>query len=191
MATAETAIDKAFDNVPRENFLPADVRMDAELDMPLPIGYGVTNSQPSTVRKMLEWLDVKPGQNVLDVGSGSGWTSALIGDIVGKQGNVVAVDRVPDLVTFGRENCKQTGITNVSFHKAGKTFGYKPKAPYDRILVSATASKLPHELTEQLKPGGKLVIPIKSSILVVTKTKGGSLDVEEHPGFSFVPLLED
>jgi protein-L-isoaspartate(D-aspartate) O-methyltransferase len=181
---------KAFSATPRENFLPDDMKKSAHLDAPLPIGYGQTNSQPSTVRMMLEWLDAKPGQRVLDVGYGSGWTTALLSRIVGEKGRVVAVERVPRLVKIGEQNCKNIGIANAEFHQAGDKFGWQKQAPYERILVSASAGNLPDELVAQLADGGRMVIPVRTSVLVVNKDKKGRITKDEHPGFAFVPLVE-
>lgn len=173
----------------RRHFLPEDVRQAAAIDSPLPIGYGQTNSQPSTVRMMLEWLDPKPGDKVLDVGSGSGWTSALLSYLVGSEGLVYAVERIPELVRFGRDNCKQLGLGSVHFYEAGDSYGLPECAPFDRILVSAAADELPSELISQLKVGGRMVIPIKSNIHIISKNT--EIDIEDTvvPGFAFVPLV--
>jgi protein-L-isoaspartate(D-aspartate) O-methyltransferase len=108
---------------------------------------------------------------------------------VGPKGAVIAVEKVPELVEFGRNNCKRAGCKNVTFHQAGKTFGWLEDAPYDRILVSAAATELPQELVEQLKPGGRMVIPVEDSILTINKHKDGELEIEDNPGFAFVPLI--
>lgn len=182
-------VSKAFERFPRENFLPPNIAGEAEWDMPLLIGYGQTNSQPTTVRMMLKWLDVHPGQTVLDVGSGSGWSTALLTHLTGSKGRVIAVERIPELVTFGQSNCKKLGLKNVEFHKAKKTFGWPDQAPYDRILVSAAAQEIPGELIEQIALEGRLVIPVKNSVIIVTKDKQGNIDQLENYGFTFVPLL--
>lgn len=182
-------IETAFQNVPREIFLPEEIRSQAHKDEALPIGYGQTNSQPYTVEKMLQWLELQPGDKVLDVGSGSGWTSALLAYVVGKEGHVYAVEKIPELVVFGRENCAQLGITNVTFFEASDTLGLPQHAPYNKILVSATTSTLRDEFVNQLSPGGKLVTPVRSTILEVTKTDKENLEIIQHPGFVFVPLV--
>lgn len=169
--------------------MPADMQTHAQEDRPLDIGHGQTNSQPSTVRHMLEWLDVRPSQRVLDVGSGSGWTGSILANLVGPDGWVVATETVPQLVVFGRENCQKLSIKNIEFHRAGEILGYPDEAPYDRILVSAAAAELPGELVDQLATGGRLVIPVMNSILVVDKMDGGELGIIEHPGYVFVPLV--
>lgn len=184
-------IDEAFQKVRRADFLPEDMRKQAYDDIPLPIGYGQTNSQPYTVHKMLEWLDAGEGYKVLDIGSGSGWTTALLAQIVGATGKVYAVERIPDLVEFGRKNCDRVGIKNVQFFEADKELGLPKYVPYDRILVSASASKLPEELLSQLRITGKLVIPVQDDILEITKTSKDKYDIKIHPGFAFVPLIKD
>lgn len=181
--------DEAFEQVPRANFLPDEVKHQADWDMALPIGYGQTNSQPSTVRWMLEWLDPQPGDKILDVGSGSGWTSALLANLVVPQGKVFAVEKVPELVEFGRENCERLGVRNVSFYDAGEVFGMPAFAPYDRILVSAAAAKLPEELLRQLKIPGRLVIPVGHDIHVIDKTGENDFENDVKRGFVFVPLV--
>ena len=184
-------VDEAFSKIKREDFLPATQKPNANFDMALPIGYGQTNSQPYTVRKMLNWLDVKVGQKILDVGSGSGWTTALLSYLVGEKGKVYAVELVPELVDFGRENCLITGVKNVDFFQAREIFGLPRYAPYDRILVSAAADNLPNELIDQLKESGKIVIPINNDILEITKLENGNLKSISHPGFMFVPLIQN
>lgn len=173
----------------RQNFVPEEQRVNANVNAPIPIGYGQTNSQPYTVEKMLRWLEPESGNKVLDVGSGSGWTTALLAYLVGRNGKVYAIEKIPELVDFGRDNCKRLGIQNVQFFEAVKEYGLPNHAPYDRILVSASAAKIPQELLEQLNPGGKLVIPVKSDILEITKNTDSSLETKIHPGFIFVPLI--
>lgn len=181
-------IDEALRAAPRKTFLPEEVRRYADEDRPIQIGYDQTNSQPSTVRRMLTWLDVQPGNNILDVGSGSGWTTALLARLAGPNGKVRAVEKIPALLEFGKSNCEAAGIKNATFHEAGEHFGFPERAPYDRILVSADADELPPELLGQLKPEGIMVIPVGSSILVIKKHAGKTLTIDTHTGFSFVPL---
>ena len=182
-------IEQAFERFDRADFMPMQVKPMAPADMAVPIGYGQTISQPTTVEMMLGWLDAQLGDKVMDVGSGSGWTTALLSHIVGPKGKVYAVELVPELVEFGRENAERAGITNAGFYQAGETYGLPGRKPFDRILVSAAADKLPHELVKQLKPGGKLIIPIRNSIYEITKNQNTELETIEHPGFVFVPLI--
>lgn len=181
-------IQQAMLATPRELFVRDDMRDFVDEDRPLPIGYGQTISQPTTVRRMLKWLDPQTGDKILDVGSGSGWTTAILSKITGPSGHVYAVELVPELLEFGRENCARAGMQNVSFHQAGSRLGHQPEAPYDRILVSASGSEIPQDLLDQLKPGGKIVIPVGESIFEITKNET-DLDIAEHPGYIFVPLL--
>jgi len=113
-------IEEAFKAVPRIDFLRPEEKDQHELDVPLPIGSGQTNSQPSTVRQMLLWLDPQPGDKILDVGSGSGWTTALLAHLVGPTGTIYAVERILELVQFGEENCRRMGVHNVLFFEAEK-----------------------------------------------------------------------
>lgn len=182
-------IDQAMQVVSRSQFLPPEVRMRSRVDVPLPIGFGQTNSQPSTVRLMLKWLDPQLGEKILDVGSGSGWTTALLATLVGSKGVAYAVEKVPQLVSFGAQNCKRANISNVHFFKAGKDYGLPQFAPYDRILVSAAATELPGSLLGQLRAGGRMVIPIQNSIHVIDKIDDSTFKDAEYPGFLFVPLI--
>ena|SRR3989344_1968525 len=184
-----SSVDDAFNRIKRGRFLPISMQPLAGLDRALPIGYDQTNSQPTTVRRMLGWLDVQPGQRVLDVGSGSGWTTALLAHIVGRQGHIYSVERIPELVQFGRNNCNKLKLKNVEFFEAGPEYGLPELAPFDRILVSASADEFPDELLDQLKIGGKMVIPIRDTIYEVTKLEGGKTKVTHHPGYVFVPLV--
>lgn len=188
MATSER-IRRAFINIPRENFLPSGQKHYADLDVALRIGFGQTNSQPTTVRMMLSWLEPRAGDKILDVGSGSGWTTALLGNIVGPNGKVYGVEKIPQLRKMGKINCQKMNIANVYFHLAGKEYGLPEESPYDRILVSASAPVLPKELLSQLKIGGRMVIPINYDILVIDKISDGKFNKTVHPGFIFVPLF--
>jgi len=184
-------IEKAFDKVDRAGFVLSEHKNRADADIPLPIGHGQTISQPTTVKMMFEWLDPRKGDKVLDVGSGSGWTTALLSNIVGDKGKVYAVELVSELKEFGEKNCHKVGIKNAKFFIASKRFGLKKYSPYNRILVSASADKIPVELIEQLKVGGKMVVPVGNSIFEIEKDKKGDIKTKEHHGFVFVPLIEN
>ncbi len=191
-STDDARLNAAFARINRGIFLPADERRMVDYDGPLPIGFGQTNSQPTTVRRMLRWLDLHLGQRVLDLGSGSGWTSALIADLIGEKGKVFAVERIPALCQFGQDNCRRAGATNVQFFQAGETLGLPGHAPFDRILVSAAAhGEIPQSLVEQLTGEGKMVIPVDSSVFELLKSEDPALplQIREHIGYAFVPLI--
>ncbi len=183
----------AFSEMNRIEFVPPDLESQAEANIPLPIGYGQTISQPLTVAIMLELLDPRRGQNILDVGSGSGWTVALLSFIAGEKGKVTAMERIPELCEFGRKNVDKFGFVKkeiAEFHCADGHQGFPRHAPYDRILVSAAADDVPQPLKDQLKIGGKMVIPVHNDIWYLEKRGEGDFYKEEFPGFSFVPLIE-
>ena len=183
-------IVEAFSSISRETFLPEEYKSFAGEDRPLNIGYGQTNSQPSTVAFMLELLQPQTGDTVLDVGAGSGWTTALLAHIVGKKGRVYGVEIVEELVEFGNNNLKLLSVKNASIQLADKEIGLASKAPFDRILVSAAAQNMPQALIDQLAFGGRMVLPIDYSIWSLDKQADGSIDTNEYPGFAFVPLRE-
>lgn len=181
------SIRKAFQTIKRDVFLlPAYVE-DAALDVPLPAGFGQTNSQPTTVKAMLEWLEVGPGDKTLDVGAGSGWTTALLAYMVAPEA-VYGVEAVPELVRRARQNCAATGIKNAKFYQSRHT-GLPSHAPYDRILVSTSVDSVPNELIDQLTVGGKMIIPVQNTILEIIKITEKRLDIIPHRGFAFVPLV--
>jgi protein-L-isoaspartate(D-aspartate) O-methyltransferase len=186
---ASEAVDRAFEAVGRADFLPADLRTAAGADQALQIGYGQTNSQPTTVRDMLHLLEVRPGDRVLDVGCGSGWTTALLGVLVGEAGRVDGVEIIPELVAWGRENLAGYPLPWVHIHQAAEgVLGLPQRAPYDRILVSAQSRDLPTALVEQLAHSGRMVLPVAGRMLVVRRTDSRT-EVERHGYYSFVPLI--
>lgn len=192
--TEPDAILKAFKKVKRRDFLPAEVRKYADYDAPLHIGFNQTNSQPTTVAIMLRLLNVKPGDKVLDVGSGSGWTTALLAYLTGEKGSVIGVEIIPQLVDFGRKNLAKYPYIWARIVPAEKgILGYPSEAPYDKILVSASAQEVPQELVDQLKLGGRMVVPVGHSVYQVDKLpvddKPYDLKLQEFPGFAFVPLM--
>ena len=180
----------AFTRVDRKYFVPETVSDLMYIDKPLPIGNNQTISQPSTVAFMLEHLAPKEGDKVLDIGSGSGWTTSLLCYIVGEIGSVTGVERVDALVKQGSENLSKFHFTHdCHIQKAGETLGI-PGKQFDKILVSASAEEVPEVLFNQLKVGGILVIPVKNSIFKFKKTSETYVEREEFSGFVFVPLIE-
>lgn len=184
-------IVKAFETVDRKDFVKADYAGRTYDDRPLPIGLGQTISQPSTVAFMLERLHIEKGEKVLDIGAGSGWTTSLLSYLVGSGGEVIGIERLEPHVKFGRVNIKKYNYSKVRLIKAEQDLGHSEGAPYDKILVSAAAQEVPQKLLNQLKVGGVMVIPIKSSIYKITKTGENDTEHDEYYGFSFVPLVQD
>lgn len=184
----------------RSRFLPEDVASSAYVDAPLPIGLNQTNSQPTTVAIMLDLLDVQEGDRVLDVGAGSGWTTAILSDLVGASGRVIGVERHAPLADSAREALRNyledlggpgDATPNATIHTAKPgVLGWPSQAPYQRILVSAMADRVPQQLFDQLAEGGVMVIPVNSVMLKVVK-KDGRAVVTRHGLFRFVPLVED
>lgn len=184
------AVIRACLRVDRADFAPTELTAFAYRDVPLPIGFGQTISQPTTVAFMLELLAPRPGDQVLDVGSGSGWTTALLAELVGPTGRVWGVERVPELVLLGQEQLAAYHYPQAAIQVAGAELGLPEAAPFDRILVSAAANKLPAALVAQLRPGGVLVLPVLDAVWRVEKQLDQTLEIQKYGGFSFVPLIE-
>lgn len=188
------AIIEAFSQINRAAFVPEDLEQVAEMDIPLPIGHGQTISQPLTVAFMLELLDPREGHHILDIGSGSGWTTALLACIVGKKGSVTAIEIIKELCETGTKNVEKFGFVSsgiAEFHCLSGKNGFADDAPYDRILVSAVVSEIPKAFKQQLKIGGKMVIPVGSAIWYLEKKGEDDFSEEHHPGFRFVPFVEN
>lgn len=181
------SLKKAYLQIDRKDFVLPKYEDEAYEDHPLPIGYGQTISQPTTVFFMLELLSAKLGDHILDVGSGSGWTTALLGSIVGKKGGVVGVDIVSELVEYGRNNLKKYKKLNakvINFRDLGND------RKYDKILISADTEKLPEMFMNMLKIGGVIVFPTSGVVTKITK-RMDKIEKEEYPGFAFVPYLDN
>jgi len=179
---------EAFLSVDRIRFVPERYRDNAYHDGPFPIDHGQTISQPYTVAFMLELLKPQKGHSVLDIGSGSGWTTALLAHVVGNNGRVRGIEKIPELVTLGQDNLAAFNFPYASIEQSGELLG-TPGEVYDRILVSAAAKELPDTLCEQLKPRGILVIPVGKYILKVSKDSQGQVEADRHGFFYFVPLI--
>jgi protein-L-isoaspartate(D-aspartate) O-methyltransferase len=188
-ALKDRMIKDAFVAIDRKNFVPENYAEEAYDDYPLPLGdTGQTISQPTTVAFMLELLNPQEGEKILDVGSGSGFTTALLARIVGEKGRVIGVERIPELVKLGQKNLDKYNLKNAEIIKARKEIGFLKEAPFDKILVSATTEDLPKKLMEQLRVGGIMVVPIFDEIWQVKKLESGE-DIKKYKGFAFVPLI--
>jgi protein-L-isoaspartate(D-aspartate) O-methyltransferase len=174
--------------VPRADFLPEDVRYLAEVDQALPIGFAQTNSQPRTVKAMLQLLDVQPGHKVLDVGAGSGWSTGMLGHLVGRQGRVIGVELVPELVQRATDALAPYRMPWIEVRQAVKgSLGAPEDAPFHRILVSAEADDIPRALIDQLQVNGIMVIPVRGELLRILKHPN-DVTVTRHGLYTFVPL---
>lgn len=186
-------IIEAFLKIKRVDFLPENLKHLAELNEALPIGSGQTISQPLVVAFMLELLEPKEGEKILDIGFGSGWTTALLAEIVGEKGKVVAIEILPEIFEFGKKNIEKYNFIEKQRVKIilgnGKE-GCKQEAPFDKILVSACAKRVFPAWKEQLKVGGKIVVPMENSIFLFEKKSETDFESKEFFGFAFVPFIE-
>lgn len=187
-------IIEAFKKIDRKDFVPENLVSDAYENYPLPIGFGQTISQPLTVAFMLELLEPKTGDKILDVGAGSGWQTAFLAQIVGDQGKIFAIERISELKKFAEENVSKYGFMEkgtVKLLEGDGSKGYEPEAPYDKIIAAAAGEEIPVVWKEQLKISGRIVAPIQNSILVLDKTGQNQFSQKQFFGFSFVPLVTD
>ncbi len=188
------SIIEAFEKIDRLDFVPEKLKNEAYLNQPLPIGFDQTISQPLTVAFMLELLEPKPGEKILSVGAGSGWVSALLAYIVGEKGKVCAFERIPELCEFGKKNVAKYNFVEkgiVDFFCGDASKGYSKEAPYDRIIAGAAAEEILSAWKEELKIGGRLVMPVGHNITVLDKVSPAEFEKKEFFGFSFVPLIKD
>lgn len=186
-------IISAFEKINRKDFVLKEFEDSAYTDTALPIGKGQTISQPYTVAFMLELLQPKRGDKILDIGFGSGWQTSLLANIVEKKGKIYAMEIVNELCEFGEKNISKynfikKGIVECFCQDAEK--GLKEKAPFDGIIAAAAlGGKVPKEWKDQLKPRGRIVVPIKNSIWLFTKIGDNKFEKYEYPGFIFVPFV--
>ncbi|MCD6398292.1 MAG: protein-L-isoaspartate(D-aspartate) O-methyltransferase [Candidatus Aenigmarchaeota archaeon] len=185
-------LEQAFKKIDRKYFVPEKYKGSAYADYPLPIGHEQTISQPSTVAMMTEALVVKSGQKILEIGAGSGWQAALLGYLVGPKGKIFTVEINEWLVELARRNMKKIGLGNVKIIHGDGSLGYEKEAPYDRIMVTAAAPKVPEPLKRQLKDDGKMIMPLGNyftqKVLVFEKMGEDLVVVEDLGYFRFVPL---
>ena len=187
------AVEAAMRRVPREEFLPPGLRDEAYVDTPLPIGEGQTISAPHMVAIMVEQLDLFPGAKVLEIGAGSGYHAAVCAELIAPDGHIFTIERISSLATFAEQNLKRTGYSElVTVIFGDGTKGLPKDAPFDRIFVAAGAPDIPEPLTDQLKDGGQLLIPVGGRYfqeLVRIRKKGKKLERENMGGVVFVPLI--
>lgn len=209
-------IVEAFKAIDRIDFVPEEYQSEAYVNAPLPIGFGQTISQPLTVAFMIELLEPKSGDKILEIGAGSGWQTAILSYIIGKsqitnrttdespggaqqaigvQPKVVAIERIEELKVMAGKNVERYGFVSsgvVQIIKADGSKGYRKEAPYDKIIAgAASAGEVPEEWRKQLKIGGRIVSPVGQSIQVIDKVSKNEFSQKEYFGFSFVPLIKE
>ena len=179
----------AMANIPREIFVSSDCYGSAYEDRPLSIGFGQTISQPLIVAMMTQALELKGDEKVLEIGTGSGYQTAILARLAKR---VISVERIPELIESAKRVLDKLGYTNIEIHKVNDASGWAEDAPYNAIIVTAGAPHIPDTLIEQLVTGGRLVIPVGSKweqdLLRVIKNKKGN-KVENMGGCRFVPLI--
>lgn len=179
-------IIKAFSNVRREDFFLADLKENAYEDNAFPIGYSQTISQPYTIAFMLKLLELGDNQDILEIGSGSGYVLALISNI-SKNSKIIGIERIKELVENSKEKLKYYQNINI-VHANG--LDIKSKQKFDRILVSASAEEIPTQFFNMLKKDGILVMPVKQDIIKLEKL-GRKNKIKKYPGFVFVQLMKN
>jgi protein-L-isoaspartate(D-aspartate) O-methyltransferase len=186
----DTRVLDALRTVPRHEFVPLPLRSQAYANRPLPIGYGQTISQPYLVAVMTELLAVDGDDTVLEIGTGSGYQAATLAVLVQ---HVYSIEIIPELEAEARERLQRLGYTNVTVRMGDGYYGWDEQAPFDAIIVTAAASHIPPPLLRQLKPGGRMVIPVGSAfltqqLLLVHKDADGQITTRQVLPVAFVPL---
>ncbi len=183
---------KAFEEINREEFIPQNLRDEAYQDAPLPLLRGKTISQPTTVMIMTSALGLEPGNKVFEVGTGSGYQSAIIAKIIRPGGKVITTEVVPELVHFAKENLAKAKIRNVFVFEEDGSKGMPSEAPFDRVIITAACREFPKPLVGQLKTGGIIIAPVGSQaeqeMIKGVKRQDGNLDLEFLGPFLFTPM---
>jgi len=189
----EARVMAALKEVPRHEFVPGDLRDAAYQNGPLPIGHGQTISQPYIVALMTDLLAPAPGDVILEVGTGSGYQAAVLASLVRQ---VYSVERIPELAEDASRRLRELGYANVEVRVADGGCGWEERAPFDGIVVTAAAADVPLALVQQLKPGGRLVVPVgerhrSQDLRVIGKDEQGSVETRSVLPVVFVPLVRD
>jgi protein-L-isoaspartate(D-aspartate) O-methyltransferase len=184
-------VESAFRNFPRHEFVLSSELDSAYYNEPLPIMKNQTISQPGVVSRMSEWLDVKDGQNILEIGTGSGWQTAILSCLVGT-GIVHSIEIHPKLEKFARKNLEKFCLDNVNVILGDGSMGYPKASPYDRIIITAACTEIPLPLLDQLSDDGLIIAPVgdsSQSLVLLKKTSEGIIEIKNQSNYIFVPLL--
>ena len=183
---------KSFREVGREDFIPENLRNAAYQDMPLPLLRGKTISQPTTVMLMTHALELEPGEKVFEIGTGSGYQSAIIARIIGTKGKVITTEVVPELVSFAKQNLRKAKISNVFVYEEDGSNGMPSEAPFDKIIITAACREFPKPLISQLKENGIIIAPVgnqnEQEMVRGIKDRKGNLELEFLGPFLFTPM---
>ena len=187
----DNKVESAFRNIPRHEFVMPSELDRAYYNEPLPIMKGQTISQPGVVPRMTEWLDIQNGQKILEIGTGSGWQTAILSYLTGN-GIVYSVEIHPELVNFARENLKKLEIDNVHVILDDGSVGYPKASPYDRVIITAACTEIPSPLFDQLGENGLIIAPVgdsSQSLVLLKKTSEGIIQIKNQSNYVFVSLL--
>lgn len=185
------AVENAIRETPRHFFVPENHLDEAYEDRPIETKKLQTISQPSVVARMTEWLDVKPGLKILEIGAGSGWQSAILARLVSLE-TVYSIERHSELVEFAKSNHRKAQIKNVKIIHGDGTLGLAEMAPFDRIIITAACEKVPEPLFDQLTNGGLLIAPVGKNLqtVVLYRKKDNKISEEKiEYGYAFIPLI--
>lgn len=184
-------VTDAFSEIQRIEFVPEDFHSSADADIPFPIGFGQCIPQPQIVATMLELLDVERGNHILEIGSGSGWVTALLAFMVGKNGKVTSMESSEELLDLAKENVDKYQFVKrgiVEFFLKRKNDDFPKHGPYDRIVVNVSLKEISDDLKNQVGEGGIMVIPLYNDLWRLKKQEDGSFKKDVYSGFSFMPL---
>lgn len=183
---------KAFAAVRREYFIPQAIKHQAYEDRPLPLLRGKTISQPTTVMIMTAGLELQEGENVFEIGTGSGYQAAILAELVGPMGRVTTTEVIPELVQFSKANLRRADLHNVTVLEEDGSQGYEKHAPFDKIIITAACKQFPPKLLDQLKEGGIIIGPIgtqdSQQMVRGIKEKSGRVGIEVLGSFIFTPM---
>jgi protein-L-isoaspartate(D-aspartate) O-methyltransferase len=186
---ADKKVLEVFGRVERHKFISEDLRSSAYADFPVPIGEGQTISQPYIVALMTECLSLTGQEKILEIGTGSGYQTAIL---AGLSKEVYSIERFAKLAQKARKTLEQLGYGNIKIKVGDGTLGWPEEAPFERIIITAASPRIPLPLTEQLKEGGKLILPLGESfsqMLTLVEKKDGGLESSQVCGCVFVPLV--